>query len=181
MEDVRSGKIAFIKLDVIHRRMLDRIKGQFGLDKLPDPVLDELTLAWHKLDTWKDVGPGFARLRRRYMMAPCSNANIALMVDVARRNDIRWDAILGSEIAGDYKPKPRVYLAAAEALNIKPSECMMTAAHSNDLKSAAQTGLRTAHVGRPGERGPGTGESAPSVPVDVAASNFVELAEKLGA
>ena len=103
------------------------------------------------------------------------------MVDIARRNDIRWDAILGSEIAGDFKPKPRVYLAAAEALNIRPSECMMTAAHSNDLKSAAENGLRTAHVGRPGENGPGTGESAPKVPVDVAATSFTELADKLGA
>ena len=84
-------------------------------------------------------------------------------------------------IAGDFKPKPRVYLSAAEALNIKPNECMMTAAHSNDLKSAAENGLRTAHVGRPGENGPGTGESAPRVPVDVAATSFTELADKLGA
>jgi 2-haloacid dehalogenase len=181
MEDVRSGKIAFIKLDVIHRRMLDRIKGQFGLDKLPDPVLDELTLAWHKLDTWKDVGPGFARLRRRYMMAPCSNANIALMVDVARRNDIRWDAILGSEIAGDYKPKPRVYLAAAEALNLKPEQVMMCAAHSNDLASAAKNDLRTGHIGRPGEHGPGTGETSPKGNFDVVAKNFEDFADKMGA
>jgi 2-haloacid dehalogenase len=36
-------------------------------------------------------------------------------------------------------------------------------------------------VGRPGENGPGTGESAPKVPVDVAATSFTELADKLGA
>jgi 2-haloacid dehalogenase len=181
MEEVRTGKIEFVKLDVIHRRMLDRIVPQFGLEKLDPKVLDELTLAWHRLDAWKDVAPGFARLRRRFLMAPCSNANIAIMVDIARRNDIRWDAILGSEIAGDFKPKPRVYLAAAEALDIKPGECMMTAAHSNDLASAAKYGLRTAHVARPGERGPGSGETEPRVPVDVAARNFEDLADKLGA
>ena len=181
MDEVRTGKIPFVKLDIIHRRNLERILPKFGLEKVDPKVLDELNLAWHRLDAWPDVGPGFSRLRKRFMMAPCSNGNIAIMVDIARRNDIRWDAILGSEIAGDFKPKPRVYLAAAEALNIKPNECMMTAAHSNDLKSAAENGLRTAHVGRPGENGPGTGESAPRVQVDVAATNFVELAEKLGA
>ena len=181
MDEVRTGKIPFVKLDVIHRRMLDWIVPKFGLEKVDGKVLDELTLAWHRLDAWKDVGPGFARLRRRFMMAPCSNGNISIMVDIARRNDIRWDAILGSEVAGDFKPKPRVYLAAAEALNIKPSECMMTAAHSADLAAAAANGLRTAHVGRPGENGPGTGESAPKVPVDVAATSFMELADKLGA
>ena len=181
MDEVRTGAIAFVKLDVIHRRMLERILPRFGLEKVDPKVLDELNLAWHRLDAWKDVAPGFARLRRRFMLAPCSNGNIAMMVDIARRNDIRWDAILGSEVAGDFKPKPRVYLATAEALNIKPGECMMTAAHSNDLAAAAKNGLRTAHVARPGERGPGTGETAPSVPVDVAASNFEDLADKLGA
>jgi 2-haloacid dehalogenase len=181
MDEVRTGKIPFVKLDIIHRRMLERILPKFGLEKVDPKVLDELNLAWHRLDAWPDVGPGFTRLRKRFMMAPCSNGNISIMVDIARRNDIRWDAILGSEVAGDFKPKPRVYLATAEALNIKPSECMMTAAHSNDLKAAAASGLRTAHVGRPGENGPGTGENAPRVPVDVAATSFVELAEKLGA
>ena len=181
MDEIRTGRQSFVKLDIIHRRMLDRIKPRFGLEKLDEATQAELNLAWHRLDAWKDVGPGFARLRTRLLLCPCSNGNIAIMADIGRRNDIRWDAILGSEIAGDFKPKPRVYLAAAEALNIKPSECMMTAAHSNDLKSAAENGLRTAHVGRPGENGPGTGESAPRVPVDVAASSFVELADKLGA
>lgn len=181
MDEVRTGKIPFVKLDVIHRRMLDRIVPQFGLEKVDSKVLDELTLAWHRLDAWKDVGAGFARLRKRFLMAPCSNGNISIMVDIARRNDIRWDAILGSEVAGDFKPKPRVYLATAEALNIKPGECMMTAAHSADLAAAAKAGLRTAHVGRPGENGPGTGESAPKVPVDIAAKDFLDLADKLGA
>ena len=86
---------------------------KFGLEKVDAKVLDELNLAWHRLDTWPTSAPGFTRLRKRFMMAPCSNGNIAIMVDIARRNDIRWDAILGSEIAGDFKPKPRVYLAAA--------------------------------------------------------------------
>ena len=113
MDEVRSGKIPFVKLDIIHRRMLERILPKFGLEKVDAKVLDELNLAWHRLDAWPDVGPGFSRLRKRFMMAPCSNGNIAIMVDIARRNDIRWDAILGSEIAGDFKPKPRVYLAAA--------------------------------------------------------------------
>jgi len=179
MNEVRTGRIPFAKLDVIHRRMLDRIRPRFGLEKVDEDVLAELNLAWHRLDAWKDVAPGFARLRHRFLLAPCSNGNIALMVDLARRNDIRWDAILGSEIAGDFKPKPRVYLASAEALNLQPGECMMVAAHSNDLAAAAALGLRTAHVARPGENGPGTGEAAPRVPVDVAARSFEDLADKL--
>ena len=181
MDEVRTGRIPFAKLDVIHRRMLDRIRPRFGLEKVDEDVLAELNLAWHRLDAWKDVAPGFARLRRRFLLAPCSNGNIALMVDLARRNDIRWDAILGSEIAGDFKPKPRVYLAAAEALNLQPGECMMVAAHSRDLAHAAMQGLRTAHVARPNEHGPGKGEPVPTVLVDFTATSLDDLAIKLGA
>jgi 2-haloacid dehalogenase len=180
MEEVRSGREPFVKLDVLHRRMLDKIRPKFGLEKLEKKVADDLNLAWHRLDTWPDTVPGFVRLKRKFMLAPCSNGNIALMVDIARRNNIPWDAILGSEIARDYKPKPAVYLMTAAALNLQPNEVMMVAAHSEDLRQAASNGLRTAHVARPGENGPGTGESAPRVPVDFAAKNMEDLAGQLG-
>jgi 2-haloacid dehalogenase len=99
---------------------------------------------------------------------------------LARRNGLPWDVILGAEMAGDYKPKPRVYLAAAEALDLKPDACMMVAAHSSDLAAAAALGLRTAHVARPNEHGPGRGESAPSISVDFAVNSLEDLAVKLG-
>jgi len=181
MEEVRSGRMAFARLDVIHRKMLDRIAPKFGLDKLGDADRDELTLAWHRLDAWPDVKPGLERLRAKYLLAPVSNGNISLMVDLARRNGFPWDAVLGAEIAGDYKPKPRVYLAAAEAFALKPGECMMVAAHTSDLQAAAQCGLGTGHVARPDEKGPGRGESKPAAAVDVAAASLEDLAGKLRA
>src|SRR2546427_2558929 len=143
-------------------------------------VADDLNLAWDPIDTWPDVVPGFRRLQRKFTLAPCSNGNIALMVDIARRNKFTWDAVLGSEIARDFKPKPAVYLMTAAALNLRPEQVMMCAAHSDDLRSAASNGLRTAHIARPGENGPGTGESAPRVPVDFAAKNMEDLATQLG-
>ena len=69
---------------------------------------------------------------------------------------------------------------AAAALNLQPREVMMVAAHSDDLRQAASIGLRTAHVARPGENGPGTGELAPRVSVDFAATNMEDLASQLG-
>ncbi len=181
MEEVRAGREPYVALDVLHRRMLDAIRPRFGLQTLDPAVADELNLAWHRLDTWPDTVPGFARLTRKYLLAPCSNGNIALMVDLARRNGLPWDAILGADIARDFKPKPAVYLLSAAALNLQPREVMMVAAHSDDLRQAAAGGLRTAHVARPGENGAGTGESAPRVPVDIAASSMEDLARQLGA
>jgi len=180
MDQVRDGHIPFCKLDILHRRNLDLIMPRFNISGIAENALQYLNLAWHRLDAWPDVPPGMGRLRRRHLLAPCSNGNISLMVDVARRNGIHWDAILGSEIAGDYKPKPRVYLASCAAFDLAPGECMMVAAHSKDLQHAAACGLRTAHIARPNEHGPGKGEPAPKVPVDYAATSLEDLAKQLG-
>lgn len=180
MEDVRSGHLPFSKLDVLHRRNLEAIAGAFGLGSLPEATRVELNLAWHRLDAWPDVSPGLHRLRTKFRLAPCSNGNISLMVDLARRNDLPWDAVLGAELARDYKPKPIVYQSAAAAFDCAPHEVLMVAAHSDDLAAAARAGLRTAFVARPDEKGPGRGESRASVPVDVEVRSLLELADRLG-
>jgi 2-haloacid dehalogenase len=180
MEEVRAGRIPFSKLDVLHRRNLDRILPRFELAELPEEMKSHLNRAWHRLDAWLDVARGLHLLKRRFLLAPVSNGNISLMVDLARRNGLPWDAILGAEIAGDYKPKPRVYLAAAAALDLPPGACMMVAAHTSDLNHAAACGLRTAHVARPNEHGEGRGESAPGNPMDLAVLGLPELADRLG-
>src|SRR5450631_3623709 len=181
LEEVRSGREPYSKLDALHRRSLEGLLPRFDLSKLAPDVLHELTLAWHRLDAWPDVPAALARLKTKFMIAPVSNGNISLMVDLARRNNFPWDAILGAEIAGDYKRKPQVYLASCAALDLKPEQCMMVAAHSNDLEAAAKLGLRTAHTARPDVYGPNTGEGAPTVPVDFAAKNLADLADQLGA
>ena len=179
MEEVRSGRLPFSKLDALHRRNLDRVLQDFGLGSVPEPVRADLNLAWHRLDAWTDVGPGLARLRERFRIAPCSNGNISLMADLARRNGWHWDAVLGAELARDYKPKPAVYLCAAAAFDCKPGETMMVAAHSSDLEAAAAVGLRTAFIARPDEHGPGRGERRATIAVDLSASGLTALADLL--
>jgi 2-haloacid dehalogenase len=178
METVRSGSIAYVKLDVLHRRTLQTVLPRFGLHALKEIDQKHLTLAWHQLDAWPDVQAGLARLRGRFLIAPMSNGNTSLICDLARRNDIHWDAILGADHARAFKPQAQVYLAAADAFDLVPSECMMCAAHSSDLQAAAENGLRTAFIARPDER-PGFSESAPAFCVDVTAASVVDLADQL--
>ena len=180
MEEVRAGRLPFSKLDVLHRRNLDRVLERFGLAHLRESARRELNLAWHRLDAWPDTTPGLARLRTRFRLAPCSNGNISIMADLARRNGWTWDAIVGAELARDYKPKPVVYLTAAEAFDCAPQDTMMVAAHSSDLAAAAATGMRTAFVARPDELGPGKGATKASVPVDASVPSLTALADRLG-
>jgi 2-haloacid dehalogenase len=178
MEAVRAGRIGFCKLDALHRRNLDLVLDRFGHDA-DEATRRQLNLAWHRLDAWPDVTPALHKLRERFLLAPCSNGNISLMADLARRNGWHWDAVLGAEIARDYKPKPEVYLTACAAFDCAPHEVLMVAAHSSDLEAAARAGLRTAHIARPNEHGPGRGETAPVVAVDFSAADLGALTERL--
>jgi 2-haloacid dehalogenase len=181
MQEVRSGQVPFCKLDRLHRRNLDIVLERAGLERVDETVRRELNLAWHRLDAWPDAAPGLHRLRAQFRLAPCSNGNISLMVDLARRNHFPWDAILGAELARDYKPKAVVYLAAAGAFDLDPDETMMVAAHSSDLAAAAAAGLRTAFIARPDEYGPDTGETVAGTAVDVSCASLIELAAALEA
>lgn len=182
LEEVRSGARPWTPLDVLHREGLDRILADFGLDAVPAADRADLTRAWHRLDPWPDTVAGLRRLRSRFIVAPASNGNIALLVRMAKRADLPWDVILGAEIARAYKPQPAVYLRSAAALGLAPAEVLMVAAHNDDLAAAAACGLRTAFIPRPTEHGPGqTRDLRPEHDVDLVATDFLDLADQLGA
>jgi len=181
MAESNQPNSTYCKLDALHRRHLLAILPRFGIGALGDATIDHLNLCWHRLDAWPDVPAGLARLGSKFIIAPVSNGNISLMVDVARRNGFAFDAILGAELARAFKLKPVVYLTACEALDLAPGECMMVAAHMMDLSAAGALGLRTGFIHRPHEFGPDKGEPVPQLPVDVVASSTGDLADKLGA
>jgi len=182
MARVSSGARPFVALDVLHRENLVDLLAEHRIGGLTEAEIDALNLAWHRLDPWPDVLAGMARLKRRFILASLSNGNVRLMVDVARRAGLLWDAILGAEVARAYKPTPEAYDAAARLLMLDPSECLMVAAHPSDLAAAAARGLRTAYVHRPLERGPHREATRPAPGTfDYAVDSFPELADALGA
>ncbi|TEA79173.1 haloacid dehalogenase type II [Allopusillimonas ginsengisoli] len=183
MEAVRSGQRPFVRLDVLHRENLEAALAEIGIDAASiDPAeLDELNLAWHRLDPWPDVLPGLARLRQKFIVAPLSNGNIILMLDMAKRAGIPWDAILGAEVVQAYKPTPQAYLRTVDLLGMRPEQVCLVAAHNNDLAAARACGLKTAFVLRPTEHGPQqTSDLQPEQAWDVVAGDFGELAGALG-
>jgi len=183
MDEVRTGRRPFTILDVLHRESLMKLIGRYGIAGLGDADIDHLNHAWHRLDPWPDVVEGLTRLKKKFIIAPCSNGNIALMVNMAKRAGLPWDCILGAETARAYKPMPEAYLASCRQLGLAPKNVLMVAAHNNDLKAAKGQGLATAFVARPKEHGAGqaTDLRPDTSCVDIAANDFVELARELGA
>jgi 2-haloacid dehalogenase len=182
MDRVRRGETPWQNLDALHRASLEELLVEFGVAGLSEEQKHDLTRVWHRLRPWPDAVPGLTRLRRAYIIAPLSNGNVALLTNMARHAGLPWDCILSAELARAYKPDPAVYRMAADLLDLRPEEVMMVAAHKGDLRAAAATGLRTGYVPRPLEWGPDRAlDTTPDPSFDVVASDFEDLASKLGA
>ena len=180
-EEVRAGRRPFVKLDVLHRENLLDVLQAFEIEGVSAPTIDALNRAWHRLAPWPDVVGGLTRLKQRYIIAPLSNGNVALMVNLAKQAGLPWDVILGAEVANAYKPDPEAYRRAAVLLDLDPADCMMVAAHNDDLVAAAATGMKTAFVPRPEEYGPEQiRDLSAEHDFDVIADSFEDLADQLG-
>jgi 2-haloacid dehalogenase len=182
MDKVRNGKLPWTNLDALHRLALEEVLAELGIAGVSEEAKAELNLAWHRLEPWPDSVPGLYRLKHRFIIATMSNGNVALMTNMAKYAGLPWDCILGAELARAYKPDPKTYLTGVDLLGLRPGQVMMVAAHQSDLKAAQGVGMKTAFVPRPLERGPGRApDLTPDPSFDVVASDFVDLAAKLGA
>ena len=186
MSRVRDGERPWAPLDDLHRESLCELLGRLGVavgdGGVSDDAVDEFNRAWHRLDPWPDVVEGLSRLKRRYILATLSNGNVALLVNMAKRAGLAWDAVLGAEVARAYKPQPEAYLATARLLGLAPEDCMMVAAHNDDLRAAGSLGFRTAFVRRPTEYGSDQkNDLRAEEDFDVVSDSFIDLAGALGA
>ncbi len=182
MQAVREGQRPWVRLDVLQRENLEQLLSRQGADvgALPEAELAELNRAWERLDPWPDAVEGLARIKGRFPIGTVSNSHIAGMVQLARFGGLPWDAILGAEIARNYKPQPQVYLESSAAAGVPPDRFVLVAAHNGDLRAARACGLRTVFVRRPREHGPAqTTDLEQEDDWDLVADDFLALADLL--
>ena len=187
MDKVRKGELPWMKLDELHRMILDDLLKEFNITGLTADEKEHWNRVWHRLHGWPDAVEGLTRLKRNYIIATLSNGNVALLVEMAKFAGLPWDTVFGSDLFHHFKPDREVYLGAADLLGLKPAEVMMVAAHPPDLNAAAGCGLKTGHVPRPLEGGPGRQPPAvfanapgkPAASFDIIATDFIDLAAKL--
>ncbi len=181
MEAVRSGGRGFVKLDVLHREILDGILPRFGLAHLPEAERAELNRVWHRLGAWPDSVAGLTRLKTRFTIASLSNGNIGLLTNMAKRAGLPWDCVLSAEVFRAYKPDPRTYLGVAEVFDVSPAAVMLVAAHQDDLTAARACGLQTAYIERALEFGAAhVKDVSPDAANTWHARDLLHLAEQLG-
>jgi 2-haloacid dehalogenase len=177
LDEVNDGARPWGTFDDLHLVTLEDLLTERRID-LPVEARRRLVGAWHRLSPWPDVRTGLEALRRRRVTSTLSNGHVALLVDLARHGDLRFDCVLSAELAHAYKPAPEAYLIAARLLGVEPAELMLIAAHPWDLEGARAAGLQTAFVDRPLEYGPGS-PAREDPDADQSVGDLHELARRL--
>jgi 2-haloacid dehalogenase len=178
---VRKGDLPWTQLDALHRMILDELLAKYNITGLSEAEKVHFNKVWHRLKPWPDSVEGLTRLKKKFVIAPLSNGNVALLTNMAKHSGLPWDLILSTELVKRYKPDKETYLMAPEFWGIEPGAVLMVAAHAGDLQAAEALGLRTAYVHRPLEMGPSRPATRPPAGrFDIMVDDFKELAGKLG-
>jgi 2-haloacid dehalogenase len=177
LAEVNEGSRPWGNFDDLHLVTLDDLLTEREVE-LSVEERRRLVATWHRLNPWPDVRAGLEALRARRVVAMLSNGHVALLVDLARHGDLRFDCVLSAELARAYKPAPEAYLTAARLLDVEAAELMLVAAHPWDLDGARDAGLRTAFVDRPREYGEGSA-AREDPDADESVGDLLELAQRL--
>lgn len=120
-----------------------------GLDRLEDAIE-----AASRMRPFPDAHEAIEVLREAGLsIAVCTNSTKDGAVAALRAAGLAesFDAILGSDEVGVFKPHPDIYRHALSRLGLDAPNACMIASHGWDLMGASRAGMRTAWVAR-GER-----------------------------
>jgi 2-haloacid dehalogenase len=184
MDRVRKGEIPWTNLDDLQLMILEDLLKQYRIEGLTEEEKVNWSHVWRRLKPWPDSVAGLTGLKKKYIISPMSNGNVALMTRLAKFAGLPWDVILGTDLVKHYKPDREMYLSAPFYLDLKPDNVMMCAAHVGDLEAARKCGLRTGFIYRPNEYG----DDPHEVPnnekprdFDVVSESIIDLAKQMGA
>ncbi len=167
----------FVAYPTLALAALQMVADRSGVP-LTDSERTELTERVRNLPLFPDVKAGLQQVASAgYRMALLTNTPQGADETTLEHLGIGdfFEKVLSVEMMQCYKPAPQVYLAAAEALSVSPSDMMMVTAHNIDTTGAIRAGCQAAFITRPGE------VLAPTDPRPaVVASDLLDLVAKLG-
>lgn len=174
LADVNGGERPWAPHRELRRLAVREAISAAGLAPLGPADEDALSGVVHRFDPWPDSAAALARLRVDHLVVALTNADPAELAGFSLHGGLAWHLALSTRPSGVFKPDPRAYAVAVEALELEAGEIMKVAAHVWDLRGAARLGMQTCCVRRPGEEPPAEGE------FDLVVDDLLELADALG-
>ena len=168
--------------DDAHRVTLDELIAEHALDVFTYDERHAIAYTTaHSFKCWDDFPPVLPHLGEKFICASFTILSFRIIMDTARANGLKWDAVFSCEAIGKYKVLPEAYDTVAKWLQLDPSEICMVACHNFDLDAAKSRGYRTAFVRRRHEWGNDSPpDPEPNPQHDIIVETFPELSERLG-
>jgi 2-haloacid dehalogenase len=181
-DQIAAGTTPWRSADFVYRDALDKTLASYDWGSQLGPSdRDQLNYLWYEIEPWADTKPGLDRLRNKYTLSTLSNGSMASLVHMVKLGKLPFDCILTAELVQSAKPDPKVYRLATSALNLRPDQVLMVAAHKYDLAAAKEFGFSVAFLPRPLEYGPhGKVDVTPESYFDLMQPDLVRIAEALG-
>lgn len=113
---------------------------------------DEVLRRWGEIEPWADVPEALRRLAgyRRFIVTNCSERLGA----IAAARAGTFDPVMTAERAGAYKPDPRPYRAALDALGVDARRVLFVAGSAHDVGGASRLGMDVYWANRGGAPAP---------------------------
>ncbi len=108
---------------------------------LPPTVADRLMERYEELAPWPEVAEVLGALDGQIPLAVVTNCSEALARVAAARTGIAFEVVVSAERARFYKPHPRPYRLALEALGAAPETSLFVAGSAYDLFGASAVGM----------------------------------------
>jgi 2-haloacid dehalogenase len=110
---------------------------------LPRRLADDLAAGYATLEPWPEAPGVLNALSGMLRLGIVTNCSEELGQVAAARTGIGFAVIVTAERAGFYKPHPRPYRIALDALGVPPGRCLFVAGSPYDLFGTSRLGLPT--------------------------------------
>ena len=145
---VVNGEKQWRGTDDIHQAVLAKLLTDHGLAPAGAEYIALAQVA-HRLSAFTGAATGLESLSQSARVIGLTNTDLAAASDASAGAGLRWHALLSTELARTFKPRPDAYRLAEDLAGVDPDHSIFVAAHPWDLRAAARRGYVTAYLPRP--------------------------------
>jgi 2-haloalkanoic acid dehalogenase type II len=158
-EDGRKWRAAYLRrtYETGAYRPYETLAAEAAAEVGFSPTLaKQLAARYGELEPWPEVREVLGALRREGVaLGVATNCSEELAAKAVACTGIEFDVVVTAERAGFYKPDPRPYEMALDALGMAPCRCLFVAGSAYDLFGTSKVGLPTYWHDRIGMAPPG--------------------------
>jgi 2-haloacid dehalogenase len=155
-EQAEDGAAGFVPYRTSWQAAGRRLLAPFGCESAAGQFADAYAEMHATAVIFPEVPDAVRALARHFRMAVVANADHDYLTRCLDHNGLRLDLLVDSETARCYKPEPRIFQRACDALSVPATEAVMVGdTPETDVLGAHRAGLRAVWLNRDHRDWPG--------------------------